>query len=113
MTGTAIAGVIGRPISSGLLLFDGVLGLRGWRWLFVVEGVPALLLAPVVWRRLDARPSEARWLSDQGGRGSSARSRPRPTASRRPATTSPGRCGPPVVAAGRGVLLHRPRLLRG
>ncbi len=64
MTGTAIAGVIGGPISSGLLLFDGVLGLRGWQWLFVVEGIPAILLAPIVWRRLDTRPAEARWLSE-------------------------------------------------
>ncbi len=63
MTGTAIAGVIGGPISSGLLLLDGVFGLRGWQWLFVVEGVPAIVLAPIVLRRLDRRPAEARWLS--------------------------------------------------
>ena len=41
-----------------------MLGLRGWQWLFVVEGVPAILLAPIVWRRLDTRPAEARWLSE-------------------------------------------------
>lgn len=64
MTGTAIAGVIGGPISSGLLLLDGVWGLRGWQWLFVVEGIPAILLAPVVWKRLDAGPSDATWLTD-------------------------------------------------
>lgn len=63
MTGTAIAGVIGGPISSGLLLMDGWLGLRGWQWLFILEGIPAIVLAPIVWRRLDTRPSEARWLS--------------------------------------------------
>lgn len=64
MTGTAIAGVIGGPISSGLLLLDGVFGLRGWQWLFVVEGIPAIVLAPVVWRRLEAGPDQARWLSE-------------------------------------------------
>ena len=63
MTGTAIAGVIGGPISSALLLLDGMAGLHGWQWLFVVEGIPALLLAPVVWRRLDDRPETAAWLS--------------------------------------------------
>lgn len=63
MTGTAIAGVVGGPISSALLLLDGVAGLHGWQWLFVVEGVPAVLLAPVVWRRLDERPEDAHWLS--------------------------------------------------
>ena len=63
MTGTAIAGVIGGPISSGLLLLDGLGGLQGWQWLFVVEGIPAILLAPVVWRRLDDRPEDVTWLS--------------------------------------------------
>jgi ACS family tartrate transporter-like MFS transporter len=63
MTGTAIAGVIGGPISSALLLLDGLGGLSGWQWLFVVEGVPAVLLAPVVWRRLDERPADAQWLT--------------------------------------------------
>lgn len=64
MTGTAIAGVIGGPVSSALLLLDGVAGLHGWQWLFIVEGVPAVLLAPVVWRRLDERPADARWLTE-------------------------------------------------
>lgn len=63
MTGTAIAGVIGGPISSALLLLDGMGGLHGWQWLFIVEGVPAVLLAPVVWRRLDERPEDAQWLN--------------------------------------------------
>ena len=64
MTGTAIAGVIGGPISSALLLLDGTWGLHGWQWLFVIEGIPALLLAPVVLRRLDDRPETATWLSE-------------------------------------------------
>ncbi len=64
MTGTAIAGVIGGPISSALLLLDGLWGLQGWQWLFVVEGIPALVLAPVVLRRLDDRPDTVTWLSD-------------------------------------------------
>jgi ACS family tartrate transporter-like MFS transporter len=64
MTGTAIAGVIGGPLSSGLLLLDGIGGLRGWQWLFIVEGVPSVLLAPIVWRRLNEGPATARWLSE-------------------------------------------------
>ena len=39
MTGTAIAGVIGGPLSSGLLLLDGAGGFKGWQWLFLVEGI--------------------------------------------------------------------------
>ena len=63
MTATAIAGVIGAPISSALLRLHGVLGLRGWQWLFIVEGLPAILLAPVVLRYLTERPADAAWLT--------------------------------------------------
>lgn len=65
MTGTAIAGVIGGPISSALLQTDGWLGLSGWQWLFVIEGVPAVILAPIVWRRLAGGPADATWLTDE------------------------------------------------
>ena len=63
MTATAIAGVIGAPISSALLRLDGALGLRGWQWLFVMEGIPAVVLAPVVLRYLTERPADAAWLT--------------------------------------------------
>jgi MFS family permease len=36
--------VIAAPIAAGLLLLDGQAGLRGWQWLFLLEGLPALLL---------------------------------------------------------------------
>ncbi len=64
MTGTAIAGVVGGPLSSGLLLLDGAWGLRGWQWLFLVEGLPAVLLAPIVWRQLNQLPATAPWLPE-------------------------------------------------
>ena len=63
MTATAMAGVIGAPISSAILLLHGVGGLHGWQWLFIIEGLPAVLLAPVVLRRLTERPADATWLS--------------------------------------------------
>lgn len=62
MTATAMAGVIGAPLSSALLQFDGALGLRGWQWLFLVEGLPAMLLAPIVLLRLTEKPADAAWL---------------------------------------------------
>ncbi len=65
MTATAMAGVIGAPLSSALLRMDGALGLRGWQWLFIIEGLPAILLAPVVLRRLTERPEDAEWLSTE------------------------------------------------
>jgi MFS transporter, ACS family, tartrate transporter len=63
MTATAIAGVIGAPLSSALLRMHGALGLHGWQWLFIVEGLPAILLAPVVLRYLTERPEDATWLT--------------------------------------------------
>lgn len=62
MTATAMAGVIGAPLSSALLQLDGALGFRGWQWLFLIEGLPAILLAPVVLTRLTERPADAAWL---------------------------------------------------
>ena len=63
MTATAMAGVIGAPISSAILQLHGAGGLHGWQWLFIIEGLPAVLLAPVVWRRLTERPADATWLT--------------------------------------------------
>ena len=63
MTATAMAGVIGAPISSALLQLHGFGGLAGWQWLFLIEGVPAILLAPLVWVYMTERPSEAAWLT--------------------------------------------------
>jgi len=63
MTATAMAGVIGAPLSSSLLQLDGAWGWRGWQWLFLIEGLPAILLAPVVLGYLTERPADARWLT--------------------------------------------------
>ena len=63
MTATAMAGVIGAPLSSALLRLDGIGGLQGWQWLFIVEGVPAILLVPVVLLYMTERPADAKWLN--------------------------------------------------
>ncbi len=57
-----ITGIIGAPLSGWLLSLDGLAGLRGWQWVYLVEGLPAILLAPLVLIRIQDRPSEARWL---------------------------------------------------
>ncbi|HEX5473624.1 MAG TPA: MFS transporter [Vicinamibacterales bacterium] len=62
MTATALAGVIGGPISGALLAVDGVGGLAGWQWLFLCEGLPAIGLGFAVLRWLPERPRDARWL---------------------------------------------------
>jgi ACS family tartrate transporter-like MFS transporter len=63
MTAVVIAGVVGGPISGALLTLDGVAGLAGWQWLFVVEGLPATVLGVLVLRVLPEQPSEAKWLT--------------------------------------------------
>ena len=62
--GGVIAGVIGSPISGAVLGLSGVGGLAGWQWLFLLEGIPAVLMGLVVLFVLPDRPRQARWLSD-------------------------------------------------
>jgi len=57
-----ISGIIGNPVSGWLLTLNGLLGLRGWQWLFIVEGAPAILLAPAVIWMIHNGPAAAPWL---------------------------------------------------
>jgi MFS transporter, ACS family, tartrate transporter len=61
MAANPIAGVIGSPISGALLNLHGS-GLLGWQWMFIIEGLPAIILALVVFLTLADTPHEARWL---------------------------------------------------
>ncbi len=63
LTSTSLAGVFGGPISGALLQMGGTYGLRGWQWLFVVEGIPAVLLGIMTLLYLDDKPEHASWLS--------------------------------------------------
>src|SRR5262249_11252668 len=56
-----LAGVIGSPISGALLGLHG-LGLSGWQWMFLIEGLPAIVIGAVVFRTLCDRPDDAHWL---------------------------------------------------
>jgi len=64
MTAAPLAGVIGGPIS-GLLLGVQLGHLMGWQWLFLIEGLPAVLLGGVVLAYLTDRPQIATWLSEE------------------------------------------------
>lgn len=61
----ALASVIGLPLSGALLEMHGLLGIAGWRWLYFIEGLPAVFLGFVVLRYLPDRVSDAKWLSPQ------------------------------------------------
>jgi ACS family 4-hydroxyphenylacetate permease-like MFS transporter len=54
---------IAATISGFILQMNGFLGLAGWRWLFLLEGLPAVLLGAVCFFYLDDGPAQANWLS--------------------------------------------------
>ncbi|RJX82650.1 MFS transporter [Pseudomonas sp. LS-2] len=58
------ANFLGSPLSGYLLTLDGWMGMRGWHWLFILEGIPAVLLGIACLFVLTDRPSQATWLSD-------------------------------------------------
>jgi len=62
MAASPIAVIIGAPLSTWILRLDGVSGRRGWQWLFLIEGLPAVILGIVVLAALTDRPEDARWL---------------------------------------------------
>ncbi|MGR3992095.1 MULTISPECIES: MFS transporter [Pseudomonas] len=63
LLGVCLANILSGPLGGALLEMDGVLGWHGWQWLFVLEGLPAVALAYVVWKKLPDGPSSAPWLS--------------------------------------------------
>ena len=63
MTAIPISTALGGPLSGAILKLDGVLGLAGWRWLFLIETLPSLLLGWATLHVLVDTPAEARWLS--------------------------------------------------
>jgi D-galactonate transporter len=63
MAAIPLSTVIGAPISGLVLSMHGLGGLAGWQWLFVLEAVPALILAGVVFFYLTDRPADADWLA--------------------------------------------------
>lgn len=62
MVGSPLSVVFGAPLSTALLSLHGWMGLKGWQWLFVLEGLPAVVLGVIALRWLTDRPEEAGWL---------------------------------------------------
>ena len=67
MIASAVANAVGAAIGGMLLDLDGLLGFRGWEWVFIATGIPAVLLAVVVLIVLPNGPQQAPWL-DQAGK---------------------------------------------
>ncbi|PPC85597.1 MAG: MFS transporter [Hyphomicrobium sp.] len=66
MAAVPISNLIGAPVS-GLILdgFDGVMELKGWQWLFLIEAAPSLILGIAAYRILDDSPATAAWLQPE------------------------------------------------
>ena len=65
MVAIPLSSFLGSPISGALLAMDGLLGLRGWQWLFIVEAIPAVILGVVCYFALPNKPADAKWLAPE------------------------------------------------
>nr|WP_244618217.1 MFS transporter [Rhodoferax sediminis] len=64
MMGAAAAGIIGGPVSTWIMVHMAELhGLHGWQWLFLFEGIPAVILGFVAFSFLSDTPQDAKWLT--------------------------------------------------
>jgi ACS family tartrate transporter-like MFS transporter len=99
MAAVPLATVVGGPVSGALLELHGLGGLKGWHWLFLIEGVPAVVLGVIALKFLDDRPEDARWLTAEERRALAET-----LASEAKATRETG-------YAGLGQALTRPRVL--
>jgi len=62
--GIPLAQVLGAPLSAAIINTKGWLGWQGWRWMFLLEGIPAILVGILVFAFLTDRPARANWLSE-------------------------------------------------
>ena len=64
MAAAPLSTVLGSPLSSALLEMNGIWGLKGWQWLFIIEAIPAVILGFVVLAYMTDKPEQAKWLKD-------------------------------------------------
>ena len=72
-TAPCVAIVIGSPMGGALMELQGVGGLRGWQWMFLVEGLVTILVGVLVWFVLPGKPADAKWLTAEESAELSAR----------------------------------------
>lgn len=63
MTAIPLAGILGGVVSSAILKMHGIMGLPGWKWLFIITGTPAVILGISVMFFLSNGPADCKWLS--------------------------------------------------
>jgi len=62
--GILVAQAVSGPVAAAFLFMDGLCGMRGWQWLFLLEGLPTVLLSAVVWFCLPESPACSPWLNE-------------------------------------------------
>lgn len=65
MIAGTVVGIVGGPLAAQLMKLNGLWGLRGWQWLFLLEGIPSFLMGFVVLAYMTDRPEEAHWLKPE------------------------------------------------
>lgn len=91
MTAIPVSTALGGPLSTAILSLDGAWGIAGWRWLYVLETLPSLILGLVTVAYLPATPAAARWLTAGEKSGLTAeleRERPAPASADHPVLKS-------------------------
>jgi MFS transporter, ACS family, tartrate transporter len=63
MAAIPMANIIGGPLSTSILGLDGMAGMHGWQWMFILEGVPVTIFAFLALKMLPDRPASASWLT--------------------------------------------------
>ncbi|MGL4675785.1 MAG: MFS transporter [Wohlfahrtiimonas sp.] len=56
---------VGAPLSTALLGLNGIGGLHGWQWLFIIEGLPTIIVGLIFLFVMPDRPKDAKWLNDE------------------------------------------------
>jgi MFS family permease len=64
-TAPALALMLGSPLGGALMQLSGLAGLHGWQWMFMIEGLPSIVVGVLLYFKLPDRPSDARWLSPE------------------------------------------------
>ena len=62
MAAAPVSVALGSPVSAALLQLDGVMGMKGWQWMFILEAIPAVIMAFVTFFYMTDRPAKANWL---------------------------------------------------
>jgi ACS family tartrate transporter-like MFS transporter len=60
-----VANAVASIASGAILGMDGILGLKGWQWIFILEAIPAVLLGMVVFKAMTDKPAHAEWLDEE------------------------------------------------